>query len=260
MRSSRFPLIILYLLLAFLMGPFLVVLIASFGADPSLRFPPSSFSLTWFAEVMQQTSFIRGFQVSVQIAVLASLCALILGVSIAYALARYSFRGKGVVQLISTLPVIIPQLVIGLALLKYLVITTNLPVIPALVVGHTALLMPYAVRIVLASLSNVPFDIEQAAVSLGASRLHTFFRIVLPNIRDGVLTSFILAFILSFNNVPVSLFLTDVGVATLPIQMLLYMEYNFDPSIAALSTLLILFSALVVFSAEKLIGLSQAFK
>ena len=260
MKTSRLPFIILYVLLAFLIGPFLVVLIASFGGDPSLRFPPTSFSLEWFAEVMQQKSFIRGFRVSVQVAVLASVSALVLGVSIAYALARYSFWGKGLVQLISTLPVIIPQLVVGLALLKYLVITTNLPVIPALVIGHAALLMPYAVRIVLASLSNVPFDIEQAAVSLGASRLHTFFRIVLPNIRDGVLTSFILAFILSFNNVPVSLFLTDVGVATLPIQMLLYMEYNFDPSIAALSTLLILFSALVVFSAEKLIGLSQAFK
>jgi putative spermidine/putrescine transport system permease protein len=259
-KRSVFPSLVLLVLLAFLLGPFLVVLIASFGADPSLRFPPTSFSLEWFAQVMQQRSFIRGFKVSVQIAVLASGGALILGVSIAYALARYSFWGKGLVELIATLPVIIPQLVVGLALLKYLVITTQLSVIPALVVGHTALLMPYTVRIVLASLSNVPFDIEQAAVSLGATRLHTFFRIVLPNIRDGVLTSFVLAFILSFNNVPVSLFLTDVGVATLPIQMLLYMEYNFDPSIAALSTMLILFSALVVLTAEKLIGLSQAFK
>lgn len=260
MKTSRFPLIVLMIVLGFLIIPFLVVLIAAFGGDPSLRFPPRSFSLEWFKEIMSQKSFIKGFWVSVRVAALSSLVAITVGVSIAYALARYSFRGKGLVQLIATLPVIIPQLVVGLALLKYLVIKTHLAVIPALIIGHAALFIPYAVRIVLASLSNLPIDIEQSAVSLGASRLYTFFRIVLPNIRDAVLTSFILTFILSFNNVPVSLFLTDVGVATLPIQMLLYMEYNFDPSIAALSTLLILFSAAVVFITERLIGLSQAFK
>ncbi len=260
MKTSRFPLIVLMILLGFLIIPFLVVLIAAFGGDPSLRFPPSSFSLKWFKEIMSQKAFIKGFWVSVKVAGLSSLLSITIGVSIAYALARYSFRAKELVQLIATLPVIIPQLVVGLALLKYLVIKTNLSVIPALVIGHAALFIPYAVRIVLASLSNLPIDIEQSAVSLGASRFYTFFRIVLPNIRDAVLTSLILTFILSFNNVPVSLFLTDVGIATLPIQMLSYMEYNFDPSIAALSTLLIIFSAAVVFITERLIGLSQAFK
>jgi putative spermidine/putrescine transport system permease protein len=253
MKTSQFPFAVLILLMAFLIGPFLVVLIASFGGDPSLRFPPNSFSLEWFREALEQRSFIRGFDVSIRVAVLSTLASLLVGVPLAYALAS-------IAELIATLPVIIPQLVVGLALLKYLIITTDLPVIPALVVGHTTLLIPYAVRITLASLRNVPLDIEQAAVSLGASRSTAFFKVVLPNIRDGVLTAFILAFILSFNNVPVSLFLTDVGVATLPIQMLVYMEYNFDPSIAALSTLLILFSTAVVFAAERVIGLSQAFK
>ncbi|UCH24357.1 MAG: ABC transporter permease [Trueperaceae bacterium] len=260
MRTARFPFVVLIFLMIFLIGPFLVVLVASFGGDPSLRFPPTSFSLEWFREALEQRSFIRGFDVSIRVAVLSTLASLLVGIPLAYALARYEFPGKAAVELIATLPVIIPQLVVGLALLKYLIITTDLPVIPSLVVGHTTLLIPYAVRITLASLRNVPLDIEQAAVSLGASRSTAFFKVVLPNIRDGVLTAFILAFILSFNNVPVSLFLTDVGVATLPIQMLVYMEYNFDPSIAALSTLLILFSTAVVFAAERVIGLSQAFK
>ncbi len=260
MKNSKLALMALVVLLIFVIGPFLVVLIASFGGDPSLKFPPTSFSLEWFSKAAGQRSFIRGFEVSVQVAVFSTLGALALGIPLAYALARYRFPGKGIISLIATLPVIIPQLVVGLALLKYLVITTGLPVIPALLIGHAVLLVPYAVRVVLASLDNVPVDIEQAAVGLGASRLTAFFRVVLPNIRDGVLTAFILAFILSFNNVPVSLFLTDVGVATLPIQMLLHMEYNFDPSIAALSTVLILFSAVIVFAAERLIGLSQAFK
>lgn len=259
MNELKLPLLFLVILVAFLLGPFLVILVASFGADPTLRFPPTGFSLEWFSNAIHQRTFRAGFRISVEVAVVSMVFALLLGVPLAYALARFDFPGKGLVQLVSTLPIIVPQLVVGLALLRYFVLKTDLPIIPSLIVGHTTLLIPYATRIVLASLENVPFDIEQAAVSLGASRTRAFFQVILPNIRDGLLTTSILAFILSFNNVPVSLFLTGPGVATLPIQMLLFMQYNFDPSIAALSTLLILFSALVVVAIEKLLGLSKAF-
>jgi putative spermidine/putrescine transport system permease protein len=259
-KEARFPRAILALLMVFLLAPFLIILIASFGDNASLRFPPQGFTLTWFAEVLDQRMFVRGFYLSVHVAVASTLLSLLLGVPLAYATSRYTFTGKRIIQVVATLPVIVPELVLGLALLRYLIVVTDLPLRPSLILGHTTLLIPYTVRITLASLSNLPYDIEQAAISLGASRLGTFFKIVMPNIRDGGLTSFVLAFILSFNNVPVSLFLTGIGVATLPIQMLLYMEYNFDPSIAALSTLLIIFSTLVVFITERLLGISRAFK
>ena len=259
MTESRLPTLFLVLVVVFITVPFLVILIASVGANPSLRFPPTGFSLEWFESAVSQRMFVRGFDVSIRVAIVSTILALLLGVPLAYALSRYTFPGRGLIQLIATLPIIVPELVVGLALLRYLILTTDMPIIPSLIVGHTALLIPYAVRVVLASLENVPVDIEQAAVSLGASRLRMFFSVVLPNIRDGVLTTCILAFILSFNNVPVSLFLTGPGVATLPIQMLLFMEYNFNPAIAALSTLLIAFSVLVVFAIERLLGLSRTF-
>ncbi|MEM7738175.1 MAG: ABC transporter permease [Deinococcota bacterium] len=259
MKEARVPYLVLWVLMVFLLAPFVIIFIASFGVNASLQFPPQGFTLSWFRNVLDQPSFTSGFYLSVQVAAASTLFALVLGVPLAYATARYNFWGKRAIQIMATLPVIVPELVLGLALLRYLIVVTDLPLRPSLVLGHTTLLIPYTVRITLASLSNLPYDIEQAAISLGASRLTTFFKVVMPNIRDGVLTSFVLAFILSFNNVPVSLFLTGIGTATLPIQMLLYMEYNFDPSIAALSTLLIVFSSLVVLITERLLGISRAF-
>ncbi|MEN9537789.1 MAG: hypothetical protein RLZZ126_24, partial [Pseudomonadota bacterium] len=154
-------------------------------------------------------------------------------------------------------PVIVPTIIVGLALLRHAVIPLNLPVWWALLLAHTVLSVPYAVRVVSASLDNLRPDVEEAAVILGATRLGTFFRVVLPNILNGILAAFILAFITSFNQVPVSLFLTGPGVTTLPIDMLASMEFVYDPSIAALSALLALMSMAVVLMAEKLLGLSR---
>lgn len=258
MRTEpKLPWGFLGLVLLFLLGPFVVVFVAAFGAERSLRFPPSAFSLQWFAHVVRQRMFVDAFVVSVEVAAAATLAALALGIPLAYASARYQFRGKGFVQLVATTPVIVPQLVVGLALLRYFVLTAALPVLPSLLIGHTVLLVPYAVRVVLASLANLPVEVEQAAISLGASRIGAFFRVVLPNIRSGVLAASILSFITSFNDVPVSLFLTGPGIATLPIQMLVYMEYYYDPSIAALSTLLIVFTVLLVQGTERVLGLSR---
>jgi putative spermidine/putrescine transport system permease protein len=154
-------------------------------------------------------------------------------------------------------PAIVPGLVIGFALLRFFVYVTAMPVFLGLYIGHTAILFPYTVRVISSSLYNLDPSIEEAAISLGASRLGTFIRVVLPNVRAGVVAAFILAFITSFNNVPISLFLTGPGVATLPIQMLVYMEYYFDPTIAALSSLIILFTILIVQGAERLLGISK---
>ena len=124
-------------------------------------------------------------------------------------------------------------------------------------VGHTTLLVPYAVRVVGSSLANLRSDIDDAAVTLGATRLQAFFLVVLPNIRGGVAAAAVLAFVTSFNQVPVSLFLTGPGVSTLPIEMMAYMETSYDPSIAALSTLLVLFTVLLVAATEKALGISK---
>ena len=187
----------------------------------------------------------------------ATIIALLLGIPAAYALQRYRLPETEWIRTALTSPLIIPGLVIGVALLRQFVLIRDGSVNLALLVGHAALVLPYAVRVVGASLANLPRDIEDAALSLGATRGQVFWRVVLPNVRGGVAAATVLAFINSFNHVPVSLFLTGPGVTTLPIRMLLHMESSYDPSIAALSMLVILFSIFFVLITERLLGLSR---
>ena len=114
----------------------------------------------------------------------------------------------------------------------------------------------YRIRVISASLANIDPAVEEAAISLGCSRLKTFFVIVLPNIRSGVMAAFILAFITSLNNVPLSVFLTGPGITTLPIQMLSYVENFFDPTVAAVSVLLIGTTVVFMVVIERTLGLS----
>ncbi|MFH5775487.1 ABC transporter permease [Paracoccus broussonetiae] len=248
---------ILFLVLAFLIGPFILICVAGLSGGETLAFPPDGLSLRWVARVFEVDSFRATFAVSITLGIGATLLALLIGVPAAYGLERYNPPGANAIRNILSSPIIVPGIIVGLALLRHLVIPMGVGILPALFIGHTALLIPYAVRIVSGSLMNLRVDIEEAAVLLGATRLQSFIKVVLPNIRNGIMAAFIIGFITSFNQVPVSLFLTGPGVSTLPIDMMAYMEFNYDPSIAALSGLLALMSLLIVMVAEKLLGLSR---
>ncbi|TKW64989.1 MAG: ABC transporter permease [Paracoccus denitrificans] len=249
--------IILVLVLIFLIGPFVIVCLAGLSAGETLAFPPEGLSMRWVARVFEVESFRNTFRISIVLGVGATLLALLIGIPAAYGLERYDPPGAAVVRNVLSAPIIVPGIIVGLSLLRYLVIPMGIGILPALFIGHTALLIPYAVRIVSGSLVNLRVDIEEAAVLLGASRMQAFFKVVMPNIRNGVMAAFIIGFITSFNQVPVSLFLTGPGVSTLPIDMMAYMEFNYDPSIAALSGLLAFMSLAIVMVAEKLLGLSR---
>ena len=249
--------VLLALVLIFLIGPFVIICLAGLSGGETLAFPPQGLSLRWIVRVFEVESFRASFLLSIVLAIGATLGALILGIPAAYALERYDPPGAEAIRNIVTAPIIVPGIIVGLALLRHLVIPTGLSVTAALFVGHMALLVPYAVRVVSASLVNLRPDIEEAAVMLGATRTGAFFRVVLPNIQGGIMAAFIIGFITSFNQVPVSLFLTGPGVTTLPIEMMFYMEFNYDPSIAALSGLLALMSLAIVMAAERLLGLSR---
>ena len=256
-RVSRSALAVLVLALTFLVGPFAVVFVAGFSGGESLQFPPPSYSLRWIVHVLEVEAFQRSLVTSLVVGFSATLAALLMGVPVAYALSRLRVPGREWVRTLLTLPIVVPGIIVGLALLNHMVLLFNLPVTASLIVGHAALLLPYAVRVVSSSLANLRTDIDEAAITLGATRLQAFFKVVLPNIRAGVAAAFILAFITSFNQVPVSLFLTGPGVSTLPIEMMAYMETSYDPSIAALSTLLVLFTIALVAATEKVLGISR---
>ncbi|MBV1903721.1 MAG: ABC transporter permease [Marinosulfonomonas sp.] len=257
MNSRLATWVILGITLTFLIGPFLIIIAASLSAGNNLAFPPQGISLKWFIKVFQIESFRASFGVSMFLAIFGTFTALVLGVPASYAMTRYKVPGAETVRLIVSSPIIVPGIIVGLALLRYLVIPTGFGIGPALFLAHTALVLPYAVRVVSASMENLRVDMEEAALLLGCSRFGAFRRVVLPNIRGGVLAAFILGFVTSFNQVPVSLFLSGPGLRTLPIDMMAYMEINYDPSVAALSSLLAFMSIGIIFAAEKFLGLSK---
>lgn len=257
MRTTRWLLVSVFILYFFLLGPFVIIFIASFGAESSMAFPPSGFSLEWFVRVFEQGQFIDSFWTSLWLGLISTGVSLAFGIPVAYALVRFRFQGENLIETIFSAPILVPGLVIGFAMLNFFVLFGRIDVFQGLLIGHTAILFPYSVRVTSVSLRNLDPNIEEAAVSLGANRLRAFFLVVLPNMRAGIAAAFILGFITSFNNVPVSLFLSGPGVTTLPISMLSYMEYYFDPTIAALSTILVVFSIVLVQAAERLLGLSR---
>ncbi|SDA98940.1 ABC transporter permease [Sinorhizobium sp. NFACC03] len=257
MTPRVFSPLVLFLVIGFLIGPFFIIVAASLSGGETLAFPPQGFSLKWVAKVFTVESFRESFAISMLLAIGGTAAALVLGVPASYALSRYKLPFGETIRTIVSLPIIVPGIIVGLALLRYIVVPFGFNITLTLFLAHTALVLPYAVRVVSASLNNLRADIEEAAVLLGSSRAGAFFRVVMPNIRSGILAAFILGFVTSFNQVPVSLFLSGPGVRTLPIDMLSYMEITYDPSVAALSALLAFMSIGIVFLAERFLGFSR---
>ncbi|MCI1857506.1 MAG: ABC transporter permease [Sporolactobacillus sp.] len=245
-----------WLTFIFLLGPLVIIFLTSFGADSYLSFPPKSLSLRWYRHIFATEAFITTFKTSVFVSCIGNLIALIIGLPTAYILSRYQFIGKKAVNMIFLSPLLIPGIVLGFTLLKYVVVAYHFPIYTSLLIGHSVIMLPFIIRVVSASLANFDFTIEEAALSLGAGKIAALFKVVLPNIRSGLIAAILLAFLESFNNVDVSIFLVGPGVSTLPIQMLQYVENYFDPTIAAISVLLMVLTAILMFFIDRLTGLS----
>ncbi len=239
--------------------PIFFVIAISFNAGDTLTFPPDAVSLRWFAAALAHERFTSALVTSLIVAVIATFLGLVLGVPAALALARSNLRAKGAIQSIFFSPLIIPELVLGAALYQQLAIPLRLQnYLPVLILGHTILMLPYAVRVTGASLANMDGQAEEAARMLGASPVRAFFDVTLPMLRPGIFSAALLSFITSFNNVPLSLLLTK-GSTTLPIEMLDYVSQGIDPMIAAMSTLVLAGTVVIAFIAEKTVGFAQIF-
>ncbi|MBY0688186.1 ABC transporter permease [Microbacterium marinilacus] len=239
--------------------PILFVVATAFTAGNTLRFPPEGLSLHWFGEALGYRPFVGALVSSVQIAVLATLIALLVGVPATLAIHRGRIPGKAVVENLFLSPLIVPELVVGLALFQQLVVTFRIDNWPVLLIGHTALLLPYAVRVTGASLAGADPGLEEAARGLGASPMRTFWTITLPVLRPGIFSAALLSFITSFNNVPLSLLLQSRQTQTLPITMLDYVQQSYDPMVAATSTLILAATVVVAVIAERTVGFAKIF-
>nr|WP_300143299.1 ABC transporter permease [Propionicimonas sp.] len=250
--------ILVTLLYLFLLAPLIVVVIISFQSNQYLSFPPEGFTLKWYAALPHQRTFVQGAKVSVIVAVFVTVIVLILGVSAALAINRYNFKLKGLMQTLFMAPLLVPSIVLalGMVLLFTPIGLTNS--YPGIIIGHVAITIPYVMRTTLMSLSTSDTSCEDAAKILGASPWQVFSKVTLPIIQPGVIAGGVIAFIVSFDEAVISLFVAESGLPTLPVQVLRYVENSADAAVAALSVVLIAISMVVVIIVERVMGLQRA--
>ncbi len=258
MRGRAHPLLVAFAALTFLflLAPLVIILGAALSDTSYLTFPPQGLTLRWFANALEVDAFRRTFGTSVLLATLGTVLSLLIGIPAAYAMARYRMELPRALANVFVLPVLVPEIVLGFSLMKSVATGLDAPILLTLLVGHALLVLPYCVRVVGASLAGFDVSVEEAAVSLGCPRWRAVLTVVLPNVRGGVVAAFILSFITSLNDVSLSIFLTGPGVSTLPIQLLAHMEQFFDPTIAAVSVLLMGVTVAVMAGVERTLGLT----
>ncbi len=242
------------LLFAFLLAPVVVVVLASLSTTSYLTVPPKGLTLRWFGEVLRNPEFLDAIGTSVVLAAVATAGSLLLGTAAACALVRRAVPGAAAVSALLMAPLVFPGVVIGVALLQFYTQVGIGGSFVGLAAAHVVITVPYVVRAVMASLAGADASVEEAARVLGASPLVAFFTVTLPLIRPGLVSGGLFAFIISFDNVPVSIFLLSVRQTTLPVKIFTMVEYGVDPSVAAVSTLLILATGLGLVLAERWTG------
>ena len=248
----------------YLLAPILVILLYSVNSVQFFSFPPSGLSLRWYGDAIAKGLFFGSILLSVQIAALSTLVAMGLGIPAALALVRGRFRGRNALATLFLAPSIFPSALLGVGLLLFFsrvqggLGVTLAPALPGLVLGHVVITLPWVIRSVGSSLALVDRRIEEAALSLGANPVRAFFEVTLPLVRPGLISGGVFAFIASFENLELSLFLTSSGLQTLPMEMLVYIQnYRNEPAVAAVSTMVVLGTALAIAATGRIVGLGR---
>ena len=236
----------------FLILPIFVIIPISFSSARFLQFPPQGFSLQWYAEYFGSRNWISATLLSFKVGLLTMLFATFFGTLASLALVRGNFKGKKLIYGLLLSPLIIPVIIVAVALYYFFSEIHLIGSMWGLVMAHTCLALPFVVVNVTATLQGFDVTLERAALSLGASRLMTFIKVTFPLIRPGVLTGALFAFITSFDEVVIAIFISGSRTVTLPKQMWDGIRVSINPTISAVASLLILFSVLLLFSTEML--------
>jgi putative spermidine/putrescine transport system permease protein len=241
----------------FLLAPLVVVVAVSFTSSPVFNLPPPAWSSRWYERLWNLRDFWPAVRVSLEIALLSTGISLVLGTLCAIAVERGQFPGRETIVTFAVSPLMMPGLVVGVAILQALRQVGLRDAWTSLLIGHIVITLPYVTRTVLASLSLFDFALVDAARTLGCSYPRALLKVMVPVLAPAFLTSGLFAFLASMDNYPISIFLTDARTKTLPIQILRYMEETPDPTIAAISSGLILMTVIVLLIADRLVGLRR---
>lgn len=244
-------------LLGFVILPAIVVTMTAFNSTAMLAFPPQEWSLRWFDRALTYRDFRLGFVNGLIVMLFTSVLAVLIGACFAYVIDRYQFFGRTLLETILLSPLVIPNFTIGIAFLIFAAQSGMMRTYTVVVITHIVLVLPFVLRSVYISLKNIDTRYERAAAGLGASPFRVLYTVTLPLLAPGLFAGWLFAAILSFNEFTASLFVTAQRTQTLPVAMYNYVREYADPTMAALSVLFILVTAILLIFANSLLGLGR---
>jgi putative spermidine/putrescine transport system permease protein len=260
-RLPSLPVLLLFaymaLFMLFITAPIAAVVAVSFSTSSFIVFPIPGLTWRWYWHIIEYRPFVTSLITSLELALSSAICAAILGVPAALALTRSRSRWAGPLINMLLAPVSVPAIVLGFALLYYLASLSFGLTFTSLLVAHTVAGIPYLVRTVIATYRSLPASLEECACILGATRWQTLRHCTLPLVRPGIFAGGLFAVLTSLDNLPLSYFFGSANTNTLPVVMLSYMENQFDPSIAAISTVQMLIAVLALLLLDRIYGIQR---
>lgn len=256
-RQAEFYGLLAYMVVffIFIMAPIAIAVVVSFDTKSFPGFPISGFTFRWYWRVWEYKPFVDSLIVSIELALASAALACLIAVPGALALVRSRSRLADVVSTFLLAPLSMPMIVLGLAFLYYLAALGFGISFLSLLISHTVISIPYIFRTVAGVYRGLGPDYEEAASILGADRLRTFWYVTLPLVRPGIFAGSMFAMLISFDNLPISFFFGSATTNTLPVVMLSYLEHQFDPSVAAISTIQMLLALAALIIVERVYGL-----
>lgn len=234
----------------FLHLPILVLVVFSFNAS-KFSVEWTGFSLEWYRRLLERDDILHGLRASLVVGVAATLVSTLLGTFIALGLARHKFRGRRVLEALLYVPIVTPEIVTGISLL-ILYVLLGFPLgIATITIAHIAFCISFVVVVVLARIEGMDESLEEASLILGADEITTFWKVTVPQLWPGILSGALLAFTMSFDDFVITSFVAGPGSSTLPLVVYSMVRRNIEPSINAISTLILVMTTLLIYVADR---------
>lgn len=256
-KNSPLALAFHALVILFVLAPMIIVVLVAFTPEQTLSLPTRGLSLRWFRAILDYPDFIASFFTSLKLAFLSATLSLAIALPAALAIRRSRFPGRNFLNGLLLSPLVIPGLVLGIALLRFFAMLGVTGSFAALTFAHMIVVTPFIMRLVLASISGLDRSVEHAAASLGAGSWTTFRRVTMPMILPGITGGWLLAFINSFDELTMSVFITSPQTVTLPVRMYMYATESIDPMMASVSALVIAVTLGAMLLLDRVYGLNH---
>lgn len=242
----------------FLVAPLFVLVAASFAPESYVEFPPRHLSLAWYKAFMADKTFVQAMLLSGELAMASALIATFVGFLAAFILVRKQFPGRKLAWSLFLSPLILPQIVLGVALLQFFTGLGLANTFLGLLFAHVVSVLPYVIRTVAAALVSIDVRVEEAAADLGANKLETLGLVLAPMVKGALIAAGLFAFIMSWVNVEISIFLSATGVYPLPVVLYNFMEYSITTLVVAAAAIAIYVAIALVIFVDVTIGLHRA--